>query len=272
MSERLNLPAELPTVLSFKGPDALRFLNGQITQDVTNLENRALPACVTDAKGRLQYYIKVFVGNDPESLWISCPRDQSEGLRERLERYLIADDVEIEDISQQWVCIHSSQPDPTAEFIRSADGCFGEGFDGWWKSGNLPQLSFLEKGQAEHLRVVARVPNWGRELSAGMLPPEAGLDKTSISYRKGCYIGQEVLSRIKSAGKLNRRLAIFHISGSPDHEDLLKLDSNDVGQLTTCSESLALGYLKKRGFEGSEFMIVDNEGRSTGTAKFIDWV
>jgi folate-binding protein YgfZ len=74
----------------------------------------------------------------------------------------------------------------------------------------------LTDDEADTLRILQRVPAWGRELVAGMLPPEAGLDRAAISYSKGCYLGQEVLSRIRSAGKLNRRLIALAVDPTLD--------------------------------------------------------
>ena len=62
----------------------------------------------------------------------------------------------------------------------------------------------------ETLRIEAGIPRWGAELSEDTLPPEAGLDRTHIDYHKGCYIGQEVISRLKSVGHVNRRLVQIH--------------------------------------------------------------
>ncbi|MFC7336751.1 YgfZ/GcvT domain-containing protein [Haloferula chungangensis] len=279
MSDSLNLPAQRPCILSFSGPDAVRFLNGQITQDVSRMSSQALTACVTDAKGRLQYFIKVFAGPDDSSIWVSCPMDESEGLRERLERYLIADDVEIEDLSGQWVTQHASRPMTSSTFVRDSKGCFGDGFDCWWDATTAPEIDSLDENQAERLRISQRIPRWGHELTAGILPPEAGLDKTSISYHKGCYIGQEVLSRLKSAGKLNRRLAAFEIEGNAAPGASLTLESGEVGQLTSCappnpadSRIGALGYLKKKGFDQREFQVTDSSGHVTGLATFSGWV
>lgn len=267
----MKLAPESPTILSMSGPDAIRFLNGQITQDVAHLEDNSLPACVTDAKGRLQYYVKVFAGSEEGSLWLTCPKDQAAGLRDRLERYLIADDLEIADLTDQWACIHSSEPELSSAFVRSARGCFGNGFDCWWKTEHLPQLEAIDQAQAKRLRISARMPAWGQELSEGMLPPDAGLDKSAVSYHKGCYIGQEVLSRIKSAGKLNRRLAAFEITGDPHEGDHLLLDSKAVGHLTSLVTGEALGFLKKQGFGETDFTLADSTGNPTGTAKFSAW-
>ncbi|MEP4078685.1 YgfZ/GcvT domain-containing protein [Haloferula sp.] len=272
MSDRQTLSPKHPTILSFSGPDAVRFLNGQVTQDVSALGEQALPACVTDAKGRLQYYVKLFAGQDKDALWITCPQERSDGLRERLERYLIADDVEVDDLTNQWACVHASDHDASSAFSRKSLGCFGDGFDCWWRAQDLPQIESIDESQAESLRIAARIPVWGKELTEGMLPPEAGLDKNSISYQKGCYIGQEVLSRIKTAGKLNRRLAAFTITGDTSDGDMLILDSKEVGHLTSSSPLQALGYLKKSGFDGSVFSITDGEGDTKGTAAILGWV
>lgn len=278
MSESLNLPAEHPCILSFSGPDAIRFLNGQITQDVSQLSKQALTACVTDAKGRLQFFIKVSAGPGDSSIWVTCPKDQSDGLRERLERYLIADDVEVEDLSDQWTLVHSSQPNASSHFVRTAKGCFDQGFDCWWKAEERLQFDSIDNNQADRMRIAERIPTWGHELSEGILPPEAGLDKTSISYHKGCYIGQEVLSRIKTAGKLNRRLAAFEIKGTASPGDSLSLNSKEVGQLTSCATPQtegstfgALGYLKKQGFDHVEFQVSDPSGNPAGIATFVGW-
>jgi folate-binding protein YgfZ len=100
------------------------------------------------------------------------------------------------------------------------------------------------------------VPAWDRELYDGLLPPEAGLDASDISYHKGCYIGQEVISRIKHAGKLNKRLIHATIDASVSMESVL-LDAADkpAGELTSVSpisknsKRDLMAYLK-RGAEG----------------------
>src|SRR5436189_147092 len=67
----------------------------------------------------------------------------------------------------------------------------------------------LDEPLLETLRLEAGIPRWGRELDENTLPPEAGLDRTHIDYHKGCYIGQEVISRLKSVEHVNRQLMGF---------------------------------------------------------------
>lgn len=259
------LPAAKPSLLVFRGPDAVRYLNGQLTQDVRKLEDRALPACVTDAKGKLQFFVHVFKGPD-ESIWIEGPADLAEELEARLTRYLIADDVEVENLSGAWQLIHvvdgSAAPEYPGGFARKATRLGVEGHDLWLPADFAFDGAKLSPEEAEARRIAAGVPQWGAELVDGMLPPEAGLDRNAISYHKGCYIGQEVLSRIKTAGKVNRRLARFTVPAGVKPGDELQLPDAQkaAGVITSVSpvadasgEFAALGYVEKAGFESREF-------------------
>jgi folate-binding protein YgfZ len=108
----------------------------------------------------------------------------------------------------------------------------------------------------ELVRIEAGIPRWGRELHEDTLPPEAGLDRTHIDYAKGCYIGQEVISRIKSVGHVNRRLTGFiSAPGEPLQAGWSVFAPGDsakpVGELTSAAWSfalakpVALGYLRR---------------------------
>lgn len=256
MTTPLCQTAEIPTVLQFSGPDALRYLNGQMTQDVSDLGNTAKLSCITDAKGRLEHLITVQNGPTPESIWVVSSHDAPEALRSRLERYLIADDVDVEDLSGSWQRIHAAQSVDGAEFARQAEGIFGEGVDLWWPAGSAPEGQGIDDEQKETLRIEHGIPAWGSEITPGILPPEAGLDRHAISYRKGCYIGQEVLSRIKSAGKVNRRLALLEPAGSVSAGDLLMIDDRNVGEITSVAPNgeLALAWVKKAGYESETYL------------------
>jgi folate-binding protein YgfZ len=199
-----------PGTLEFSGPDAVRFLNGQVTQDVRKVigTGLVLPSCVTDAKGRLQF--RVWIAEGCGGVLVICPEGMAEDLEARLTRYLIADDVEVRDVSDKF---------------RIGDF-------------NIPDMDEAE-------RIAKGIPKWGAEIREGMLPPEAGLDATDISYNKGCYIGQEIISRIKSAGKVNRRLTKFVFAGEGKAGEITDEDGKIRGEVTSVSGSLGLGYLKR---------------------------
>lgn len=209
-------------VLEFSGPDAVRFLNGQVTQDVRKAIASAevLPSCVTDAKGKLQFRIWIGKGRTDGSVRVYCPKEMLEDLETRLTRYLIADDVEVENLTDQ-VSI-------TGEIIPNS-------------------------GLSEGDRIARGIPKWGAEITVGMLPPEAGLDLTDISYNKGCYIGQEVISRIKSAGKVNRRLVKIEFDGAGELGEFSNAEGKVCGEVTSVDGKMGLGFLKRSAEGQTEF-------------------
>jgi tRNA-modifying protein YgfZ len=250
-----------PALLEFRGPDAVRFLNGQITQDVRRVAGGkiSLPSCITDAKGRLQF--RVWISESPDRhLWVEGPFGIAEALETRLTRYLIADDVEVHDNTGKFQLIHliGETPAPPEGVIARVSRRFNtDGTDWWFPAGHdiqaPPQAHHLHGDELESLRIANGVPLWGRELKEGTLPPEAGLDATDISYQKGCYIGQEVISRIKSAGKVNKRLVRLELAASCATDDLRLLDENGAvaGEITSISPHsenethIALAYIKR---------------------------
>ncbi len=268
------LPPAGRSLLAFRGPDAVRYLNGQLTQDVRNLQETALPSCVTDAKGKLQFFVHVFRGPD-DSIWVEGPAGEAEELEARLTRYLIADDVEVENLSDAWSLVHvfespAAPVPPERGFVRGSDRIGSAGYDVWLPAGTEFACDPLSPAEAEARRIAAGVPAWGAELTPGMLPPEAGLDRGAISYHKGCYIGQEVLSRMKSAGKVNRRLTAFTVDATAAAGDKLLIagrDGKEAGWLTSVSplpdgsgRHAALGYLEKAAFGAEELSITGKNG------------
>ncbi|WP_367874783.1 folate-binding protein YgfZ [Luteolibacter sp. Populi] len=268
------LPMGQRALFMVSGPDALRYLNGQVSQDVRRLnepanQDVALPACVTDAKGRLQALVHVF-GRADGSIWVEGPGELEEELELRLGRYLISDDAEIENVSAEWELWHVVDcPQVPEELVRRSKRLGAEGYDLWLLPGEFCGIPLLSEAEAEARRIAAKVPAWGKELTPGMLPPEAGLDREAISYHKGCYIGQEVLSRIKSAGKVNRRLEGFSVeAGVSEGDVLLNAEGKDAGVITSVSPLVdgetgrfrALGFVGKAGFRVEEFS-VEGKGR-----------
>lgn len=249
-----------PALIAFRGPDAVRFLNGQVTQDVRRVSGRtlSLPSCVTDAKGKLQFRVTLTdAGNGV--LWVAGPDDSAEALEARLTRYLIADDVETEDLTGQWFLAHflGEMPSPpTGVLARTANRYGVDGTD-WWlprgREAELPDHAEMTADEREAMRISHGIPLWGRELVEGMLPPEAALEATDISYAKGCYVGQEVISRIKSAGKTNKRLMRFSLPA--DAAVACGPLENGAGEITSISPVAtdgardALGYLKRNAAE-----------------------
>ncbi len=289
----------------------MRYLNGQITNQVDQLpEGESRYAVITNHKGQLEgdlyvYQSGPFDGDESAGLGliVDAPAELRESLHTRLDRYIIADDVELTDITESWSGFHlllgdaepPALPSGLAGELKGTETPFQQtrsrrfgppGLDLWMPSGSeLAQEALAAHGleelgheALERTRIRHGVPLWGRELIPGMLPPEARIEDRAIDYEKGCYIGQEVISRIKSVGKVNRQLVLLSVQVGdetdlrlPEPEAALDLHlppsggtSAPVGKITSVtnagnspmivgdqassspSEVLALGYVKSQ--------------------------
>ena len=98
--------------------------------------------------------------------------------------------------------------------------------------------------ELERWRIKAGIPRWGREIDGQILPAEAGLDETHISFTKGCYPGQEPIARQRYRGKVNRKLRVLDVEGDAAPGTELLLDSKKVGRITSSVPGVALGYVR----------------------------
>ena len=254
------------------GNDRLRFLNGQLTADV----RQATPSCATEAcllnpKGKMNAHLFLFPSSD--SFLLDADQELKVALQARLERYIIADDVEIEDVSDRLSIFHvisdAAPVFPAAKLINSARRFAQSGWDirvdDSERDATFKQLStafdFCDSGCAEVFRIEQGIPRWGRELTEEIIPLEANLEERAIDYEKGCYIGQEVISRMKMSGQRNKKLCGLVSEGNvalaagmdivPTSEE-----KKSVGWITSAGVSerlgkqVALGFVK-RGFNAT---------------------
>jgi tRNA-modifying protein YgfZ len=250
------------------GTDRFRFLNGQITNDLRKTsEAVAIEACVLNAKGKMNAHI--FVSALGECFSVDAEPELRETLRTRVERYVIADDVHIKDVSDQFSLFHVlSEKSPTPEHGRIvAVRRFAEqGWDIWSDAARHDavgqQLSsafgFVDSAAADVMRIEQGIPRWGFELTEEIIPIEADLEQRTVDYEKGCYIGQEVISRMKMSGQTNKRLCGLTSLDDVPVQPGVKLAApsaagREVGWITSATRSerigkeIALGYVK-RGF------------------------
>jgi folate-binding protein YgfZ len=242
------------------GSDRLRYLNGQVSNDLRKLHpGEAMQACILSAKGRLDGVLWLWA--EPERIVVEADARLAEALAMRLERYVVADDVEIAPLSFGaeihvfGAAAESVTKNPGARKIARLRQ---PGVD-------LPFATmddFLEAtpDEIERLRIECGVPRWGAELGAETLPAEAGLDTTAVDFHKGCYIGQEVVSRIKSVGHANRALRVFELlAGSPPAagtEFFLPGETDRAAATVTSvhfalSPAVGLCYIKRGTSEGA---------------------
>jgi folate-binding protein YgfZ len=252
--------------LRITGGDRVRFLNGQVTNDVRKASpNVSMPACVLNAKGKIEALI--FVSAGAEDLFIDAADDQCATLAQRLERYVIADDVMIEDVTEKFALFHvTGETAPTLPNETNWRRAKRFGIIGWdlviaatEHDRVLRSLaakdSLCDVECAERLRIEQGVPRWGYELTAQIIPVEANLADEAVDYGKGCYIGQEVISRMKVSGQMNKRLCGLVSADNRPLSTSMRLftldDKKDAGWITSTTRSdrlgkeIALGFVKR---------------------------
>jgi len=261
--------AELPRAkFRLTGADRLRYLNGQVSNDVRKLTPAAaMQACVMTAKGKMS--ADIFISAAADWLLVDAEPSLRETLAARFEKYIISDDVTLEDVTDDLTLVHIIGTLPPAFSAgdtpaRTSRRYGRPGLDILVKSDEvsaaIAQLSQhlvpIDDAMLETLRIEAGIPRWGFELGEDTIPVEAGLDRTAIDYHKGCYIGQEVISRLKSIGHVNRHLHGFISTSGAPLEPGMRLftpadPAREIGRLTSAAYSfalekpVALGYLKR---------------------------
>ena len=267
-TERAFLDLSARAKLRVTGADRFRFLNGQITNDLRKAsDTAAIEACVLNAKGKLNAH--VFIAALGESFLIDAEPELRESLQPRLERYIIADDVEIDDVTEKFSLFHvltDERPAFESGQTVSARRFAANGSDIWVEQAQHDAVRaelesgylFIDSSAAEVERIEQGLPRWGRELTEEIIPNEANLEHRTIDYQKGCYIGQEVISRIKMSGQTNKRLCgLISLNNTPLQPGMKlfapSTSGKEVGWITSATRTqrlgkeIALGYVK-RGF------------------------
>jgi folate-binding protein YgfZ len=250
------------------GPDRVRYLNGQVTNDVKKLQlGHALYAGVCTGKGKLVG--DIWIGAGADALWIDADISLRESLGQRLERYLISDDAALEDVTGQWTLVHlfgtkqTISDDSAAMTFKSQR--FGlPGIDMWMQTMPFPVQAVPDVPLAliEALRLEHGIAQWGREMDENSLASETLREHRAISFSKGCYVGQEVISRLESVGHVNKELCVLAIEGDALPAlgaELMSADgSARAGKITSVAFSPLLGKPIALGIVGRAHTPVGN--------------
>ena len=196
-------------VFRITGPDRVRYLNGQVTNDVSkDLTQQAVAACLCTIKGKVEAL--VWISATENELILDGELSQREDLLLRLDRYLIADDCEIIDETGRLKLVH--------HFDEGQSGVSSwrmglKGKDLWLPSEEMPSAfksaSRISTAEYRLASVIAQVPRLGHEIDGNRFPAELGLDRWAVDFHKGCYLGQEIVSRIESVGRVKKSLRLL---------------------------------------------------------------
>src|SRR5437762_6930075 len=163
------------------GPDAEDFLQRMVSNDVAAGER--CDALLLTPKARIIAPLRV-VRRAPDDYLLLTELELGDVVRAQLLRARFAAKVEIEpEEHESWL-------------VLGGDEVLDE----------RPPGDEASEEDVERWRIESRIPRWGRELDESILPAEAGLDATHISFTKGCYPGQEPIARQRHRGNVNRKL------------------------------------------------------------------
>ena len=214
------------------GPDAADYLQRMVSNDVEALDvGAACEALLLTPKGRIIAPLRVLRRGADDFLVLTEP-DLGERVAAELVRMRFAAKCEIvSEEHESWLVFGGDE----VLDVR-------------------PEGEEVSQEEAERARIEAGIPRWGHELDETILPAEAGLDETHISFSKGCYPGQEPIARLHYRGHVNKRLRKLEVASAQAGDEIRQGDKV-VGRVTSAVPGLALGYVRAGVPDDSELII-----------------
>jgi folate-binding protein YgfZ len=276
------------SIISVSGDDAGEWLQGQVTNQLEGVEaGSSLYAFVLSLKGRVLADVYVLVRDD--DFWLDVPADSVDVLLERFDRYIIMEDLDLEHRKDLRV-INALGPRSTEMGDASwAVDRLGVGGRQWVvTSDDLETTLDLLRAKAEELgggaasyeaiaqaAVLQGRPRFGVDFGDWTYPQETGLNPLAVSFKKGCYIGQETVVMLENRGKAPKVLWRWALerSDAPPAKSPILFDEAPVGELTSAAVGpdgvRALGFLK-RGHESdgpAGFSVAGAAARALGSVE-----
>lgn len=269
------------------GSEATTFLNGLITNDVKSLAaNRWMPAVFPTVQGRLIGAVRVIRGSEPAFL-IDTETASHESVLKTISRFTLAGDFKVADVTSETACL-TLQGQGAGEVLQKvfeqgvsdlpengvvettwqgvpvtiirASHTPEDGFDLFIDSSRKAELQqALETAGAqpvgddtfEILRVEAGIARYGVDMDETNVVPETNLDN-AVSYTKGCYVGQEIIVRIKHRGHPAKKLTGLRFETDQQVEPgaiIMSKENHEIGRVTSAVisprlGSIGLGYVR----------------------------
>jgi folate-binding protein YgfZ len=220
--------------VSVAGPEAEEFLERMISNEVASLEpGEARPALLLTPKSRIVAPLRV-VREGPETFLLLTELELAETVASTLMRARFAAKCEIEVKAYSgYLQLGGGDGIPNRDYGVEARESWGE-----------DEREAADPDELEALRIEAGTPVWGKELDETILPAEAGLDETHVSFTKGCYPGQEPIARLHYRGRPNRRLRVLEVEDARPGDEIF-LGEKAVGRVTSAVPGIALGYVRR---------------------------
>ncbi len=286
------------------GSDRVRWLNGMVTNNVRDLAARhGLYAFLLNPQGHI--LADLYAYNRGDSLLVDTDQSQLEKVVSIFDKYIIMDDVEVANVSDKLTAIGIAGP-KAREVLRGAgfevpeleplqfvdltwqqvgltlvrgDNPSVESFEFWLAPANVTSLwEALVKASAKPvgtsaldlLHMAAGIPRYGRDIRERDLPQETEQQR-ALHFSKGCYIGQEIVERIRSRGNVHRKFTGFETdSPLPAPGTKVQVEGKDLGEITSAASlpiasgerRVALGYIRREvALPGKQVMIGEAKAR-----------
>jgi folate-binding protein YgfZ len=271
--------------IALTGSDRVRWLNGMVTNNVRDLAaGHGVYAFLLNPQGKIQAELYAF--NRGEGLVVETGRAQLETVLQIFDRYIIMDDVEVENLKGKFAVIGLAGPKSRevltavgfgqelaplqfadvkwngseATLVRGDNAC-AENYELWvpaqdseaaWQALVSAGAQEVHEDALEILRIVCGIPKFGQDIRERDLPQETAQDR-ALNFTKGCYIGQEIVERIRSRGAVHRTFVGFEIEGKVSPGTRIQNEGKDVGEITSVAtvstdggeRVIALGYIRK---------------------------
>jgi folate-binding protein YgfZ len=289
--------------ISLTGGDRVRWLNGMVTNNIRDLAvDQGVYAFLLNPQGHILGDLYAY--NRGESITIDTDRGQEEKILATFDHYIIMDDVEVTNLSEQLTALGIAGP-KSREVLAAVGFAIAEmqalqvqsvmwqgtectlvrgeesesaSYQIWVAPGSVRQLwdALLAAGAVaagfealELQRIVSGVPRYGVDIRERDLPQETEQAR-ALNFNKGCYVGQEIVERIRSRGAVHRKFTGFVADGTVPIAAGTKIlaGEKEVGEITSAAsvqlngreKTIALGYVRREvGVPGREITI--------GTAK-----
>jgi folate-binding protein YgfZ len=284
------------------GADRVRWLNGMVTNNIKDLPlNHGNYNFLLNSQGRI--LADMYIYNRGEYLLLDTDHSQREKVMKTMDHFIIMDDVELADSSETLSAIGVCGP--KADQILQAAGLNASGLQplevrdsvvnnvgisvvrgpqqkpGWYEiwagSANIEQLweALANAGAQpvgaealEQWRIVRGIPRYGQDIREKDLPQETE-QAQALNFSKGCYVGQEIVERIRSRAQVHRRFTGFEFHGALPELGKVQQEGKVVAEITTVAQirekKLGLGYVRRESVPpGSQIEI------NGSTAKVLD--
>ena len=269
----------------------MRWLNGMVTNNIRDLAaGQGIYAFLLNPQGKIQADLYAF--NRAESIVVETESKQLETILQIFDRYIIMDEVEVENLagkvavfgvvgpkSAEVLSEHAKEMQPLQvaksqwngfeiTLVRGDNPCVPN-YEIWAKAQDAEQLgnALLERAPEIHeqtlevFRVACGIPKFGVDVRQKDLPQETGQER-ALNFNKGCYVGQEIVERIRSRGAVHRMFTGFEVEGAiPSPGFRIQHEGKDMAELTSVAalptaegvRTVALGYGRR------ELMAPDKE-------------